>query len=104
LRKLPRFDSPRKEKSDIICRLAAGFYRINDRNHLDKCGCVMAEDSEAEKPQEIRFMPPPQVWRYLNWLARNTLLGKTEQEVARQVLIAKLSEMRQESYRDPPNR
>jgi hypothetical protein len=63
----------------------------------------MADEAEAEKPLEIRFMPPPQVWKYLGWLARNSLLGKTEQEVARQVLITKLAEMRQESYRDPPN-
>ena len=63
----------------------------------------MAEEPESEKAQEIRFMPPPQVWRYLGWLARNTLLGKTEQEVARQVLIDKLAEMRQENYRDPNN-
>ena len=64
----------------------------------------MPDEAESERAQEIRFMPPPQVWKYLGWLSRNTLLGKTEQEVARQILIAKLTEMRQESYRDPPNR
>lgn len=63
----------------------------------------MAEETESEKPQEIRFMPPPQVWKYLNWLSRHTLLGKTEQEVARQLLITKLAEMRQENYKDPVN-
>jgi hypothetical protein len=62
----------------------------------------MADDSGEDKPQEVRFMPPPQVWKYLGWLARNTLLGKTEGEVARQVLIEKLAEMRQENYRDDP--
>jgi hypothetical protein len=45
-------------------------------------------------------MPAPQVWRYLGWLSRNTLLGKTEQEVAKQLLTNKLAEMRQEDYRD----
>jgi hypothetical protein len=63
----------------------------------------MAEEADGEKIPEVRFTPPPQVWKYLGWLARNSLLGKTEQEVARQVLIAKLTEMRQESYRDPTN-
>jgi len=63
----------------------------------------MADDSGEEKVSEIRFMPPPAVWKYLGWLSRNTLLGKTEQEVARQLLIDKLTEMRQESYRDPLN-
>jgi len=58
----------------------------------------MAAEDEAG---EVRFIPPPQVWKYLSWLSRNTLLGKDEREVARQVLISKLAEMRQEDYRDP---
>ena len=62
----------------------------------------MADDSDDEKISDIRFTPPPQVWKYLGWLARHTLLGKTEQEVARQVLINKLAEMRREDYQDPP--
>ena len=61
----------------------------------------MADDSDDEKIGEVRFTPPPQVWKYLGFLSRNTLLGKTEQEVARQLLINKLAEMRQEDYRDP---
>ncbi len=61
----------------------------------------MADESEDEVG-EVRFTPPAQVWRYLGWLSRNTLLGKDEREVARQVLITKLAEMRQEDYRDPP--
>jgi len=36
----------------------------------------------------------------LGWLVRNTLLGKTENEVAKQLLTTKLAEMRQEDYRD----
>jgi len=61
---------------------------------------MVADGSEEEKG-EVRFTPPPQVWKYLGWLSRNTLLGKDEREVARQVLITKLAEMRQENYRDP---
>jgi hypothetical protein len=61
----------------------------------------MADGPDDDKVQEVRFMPPPQVWKYLGWLSRNTVLGKTEQEVARQLLINKLAEMRQEDYRDP---
>jgi hypothetical protein len=60
----------------------------------------MAEDDD--KGNEVRFAAPPQMWKYLSWLARNTLLGKTEQEVARYVLTAKLAEMREEDYKDPP--
>ena len=41
-----------------------------------------------------------QLWKYLGWLARTTLLGRNENEVARQVLTEKLAEMRQEDYRD----
>jgi hypothetical protein len=50
----------------------------------------MADEPEVEEVKEVRFLPPPNVWKYLGWLARNTLLGKTEQEVARQVLINNL--------------
>jgi len=60
----------------------------------------MADDSEKEKSGEVRFTPSPQLWKYLGWLAHNTLLGKTEHEVAKQLLTTKLSEMRREEYRD----
>jgi hypothetical protein len=60
----------------------------------------MADETEGEKPGEVRFSPNSQFWNYLGWLSRNTLLGKTENEVARQVLTDKLTEMRQEDYRD----
>lgn len=60
----------------------------------------MAEDG-ADKSGEVRFAVPPQFWRYLGWLSRNTILGKTEHEVARHVLTARLSEMRREDYKDP---
>jgi uncharacterized membrane protein len=60
-----------------------------------------APEIEQEKGEIVRFTAPPQVWKYLGWLARHTLLGKTEHEVARQVLISKLSEMRGEEYKDP---
>lgn len=59
------------------------------------------EASEKEKPNEVRFVPSPQLWKYLGWLARNTLLGKNEHEVAKQILTTKLTEMRREEYRDP---
>jgi len=62
----------------------------------------MAEDGEADRAGEVRFTPPPQTWKYLGWLARNTVLGKNENEVARQLLIEKLSEMRQEDFKDDP--
>jgi len=61
----------------------------------------MADDSEKEKSGEVRFTPSPQLWKYLGWLARNTLLGKNEHEVAKQILATKLTEMRREEYRDP---
>ena len=62
----------------------------------------MADGSESEKTKEVRFTPSPQLWKYLGWLAENTVLGKDEREVAKQVLTDKLAEMRQESYRDKP--
>jgi hypothetical protein len=61
----------------------------------------MADDTEIEKSQEIRFTASPRVWKYLGWLSRNTVLGKTEQEVARQLFIQKLADLRGENYKDP---
>lgn len=60
---------------------------------------IMA-DGEEEKGEQVRFTAPPQVWKYLGWLSRNTVLGKTEHEVARQLLVEKLAQMRQENYSD----
>ena len=62
-------------------------------------------DKPGEKPDaetgKVRFTPSPQLWAYLGWLSRNTLLGKSENEVAEHVLVQRLTEMRQEDYRDP---
>lgn len=57
-----------------------------------------SEDDKAKK--EVRFTPSPQLWKYLGWLAENTVLGRDEREVAKQVLTDRLAEMRQETYRD----
>ncbi len=59
----------------------------------------MAEIDD-EKGEQVRFTAPPQVWKYLGWLARHTVLGKNEHEVARQLLVEKLASMRQETYSD----
>ncbi len=63
----------------------------------------MAQETDVSERVEVRFTPSPESWKYLGWLARNTVLGKNENEVARQLLTAKLAEMRQEDYRDPKN-
>lgn len=57
-------------------------------------------DADDEKGEQVRFTAPPQAWKYLGWLMRNSVLGRTENEVARQLLIEKLAEMRQENYND----
>ena len=65
----------------------------------------MAQDAATEKtddtkPGEVRFTPSLSFWKYLGWLSQNTVLGRSENDVARQVLTTKLAEMRQEDYRD----
>jgi hypothetical protein len=60
----------------------------------------MSENGKPETAGEIRFKPNLSLWRYLGWLARHTTLGRDENEVARQVLVDRLSEMRGESYHD----
>ena len=57
-------------------------------------------DGDDDKGEQVRFTAPPQVWKYLGWLSRHTVLGKNEHDVARQLLVEKLAEMRQENYND----
>jgi hypothetical protein len=60
----------------------------------------MSDEPKPEKPGEVRFTPSLSLWKYLGWLARNTVLGRDENEVARQVLTDRLSDMRREDYGD----
>jgi hypothetical protein len=55
---------------------------------------------ESDKPGDVRFSVSARQFQYLSWLVRNTVLGKTENEVAKQILTQRLSEMRQESFRE----
>ena len=57
------------------------------------------EVEENKGGKQVRFTVSPQVWRYLSWLSRNSVLGATEHEVARQILVDRLAEMRQEDYK-----
>ncbi len=59
----------------------------------------MADDSDADKG-EVRFTVSAQQWAYLGWLMRNTVLGRSEQDVARHILTERLSEMRSERFDD----
>lgn len=59
----------------------------------------MTEDAD-EKGDVVRFTAAPQLWKYLGWLSRNTVLGKDEHQVARQILTDRLAQMRQENYSD----
>ena len=52
------------------------------------------------KKGEVRFTVSTNLWTYLGWLTENTVLGKTEKEVAKQLLTQRLTEMREESYKD----
>ena len=60
----------------------------------------MADSEADEKAGEVRFTPSVPLWKYLGWLSRNTLLGRTENDVARQILTERLAMMRQEDYSD----
>jgi hypothetical protein len=60
----------------------------------------MADEQETEKPGDVRFSVSPVLWKYLGFLVRNTVLGRNENEVARQILTDRLAEMRHEDYRD----
>jgi hypothetical protein len=57
-------------------------------------------DGGSMATNEVRFTVSPQLYAYLEWLKDNTVLGRTENEVAQQVLTQRLTEMRGERYRD----
>ena len=52
------------------------------------------------KKNDIRFTVNQTAANYLQWLVENTTLGKTPNEIAKQVLIQRLSEMRGEDFRE----
>lgn len=56
--------------------------------------------AKREKGGEIRFTVSATLYRYLGRLAEKSVLGKNENDVARQILTNTLAIMRQEDYRD----
>jgi hypothetical protein len=48
----------------------------------------------------LKFEVNSQAMEYLEWLKDHTTLGRSINEVARQILIQRLSKMRQEKYKD----
>jgi hypothetical protein len=60
----------------------------------------MSAEGDKEKG-EVRFTPSPKAWAYLTWLSRNTVLGKSPHAVAEHILMQRLSEMRQDDYKQP---
>ena len=55
---------------------------------------------DAGASPEVRFYVSTTLHAYLGWLSRNTLLGRSENEVARHLLTKRLEEMRQSGYRE----
>ena len=58
------------------------------------------EMTPDRKREDIRFTVSPANHTYLGWLVKNTVLGNSENEVAKHLLTRRLAEMRQEDYRD----
>jgi hypothetical protein len=55
-------------------------------------------DGRLDEP--LRIVVSPNLRSYLGWLADNTILGKTDNEVARYLLTKVLENMRQSGYRE----
>ena len=60
----------------------------------------MPDEPDTGASGEIRFNATAQQWAYLGWLSRNTVLGRSEIDVARHILTQRLSEMRGERFED----
>jgi hypothetical protein len=52
------------------------------------------------KPLRMSISGP--LYDYLGWLTRNTLLGKSENDVATYLLTQRLEQMRQGNYHEEP--
>ena len=59
----------------------------------------MTNEEEA-KGLPLRIIVSPRLRTYLEWLARNTMLGNSDKDVARYVLTKALEGMRQSHYRE----
>ena len=72
------------------------------RQNLTKFNETLWADGMADERDnyEVRFGVSPAHYAYLGWLVDNTVLGRTENEVAKQRLTQRLMEMRRENYRD----
>jgi hypothetical protein len=81
----------------FLSRFKANFGKF--RQFPTRFDAKMRAADEQEKG-EIRFTVSGSLFAYLGWLVRNTVLGRTENDVARQILTQRLSEMRQEDFRD----
>ena len=51
--------------------------------------------------REFRWQLSERQWKYLDWLTRNTALGRTEKDVAQYLLNQKIQEMRLSQYAEP---
>ena len=68
----------------------------------------MAGDKPGPRPrpktEDIRMVVSAELYAYLGWLSRNTILGNSENEVARYLLTQRLEAMIASKYHEtkPP--
>ena len=55
-----------------------------------------------DKNLALRITISPRLHEYLGWLSTNTLLGNSENDVARYLLTKELENMRQSDYSESP--
>jgi hypothetical protein len=53
---------------------------------------------QKEETATLRMAVSARVYEYLGWLSRNTMLGASENDVARYILTESLKAMRKENY------
>lgn len=61
---------------------------------------VGAPKKAGTKP--IRMTISGSLYEYLGWLTRNTILGKSENDIATYLLTQRLEQMRQGNYHEEP--
>jgi len=61
---------------------------------------AVAGAPKKPRTKPLRMTVSVQLHAYLGWLSRNTLLGKSENDVAAYLLTQRLEQMRQAAYRE----
>lgn len=75
-------------------------YAVEHKNAYTDIFMLSVDDQDDGKTRLIRMRVSPRLFDYLSYLARHTLLGASENDVAEHVLTRRLEEMLLSGYHE----